>query len=158
MNSAYVAKARCAKRRKVLAYITSNNRLLVFSHPHHPEAGIQVPAGTLGDDETPERAVMREALEETGLTELTLDCLLGEQIRDMADCNLDQIHHRYFFHLRCIGNPPATWRHIEEFPDDKSGEHIFEFFWARLPDRVPELTGEHGKMIPKLLECLADES
>jgi len=69
---------------KVLAYITHANRLLVFSHPHSPEAGIQVPAGTLKDGERPEDAVLREAHEETGLTHLELAGFLGECQRDMS--------------------------------------------------------------------------
>ena len=32
---------------KVVAYITNGQRLLVFTHPLSPEAGIQVPAGTM---------------------------------------------------------------------------------------------------------------
>jgi 8-oxo-dGTP pyrophosphatase MutT (NUDIX family) len=39
--------------------------LLLFQHPH---AGIQIPAGTIEPDETPETALLREAAEETGLT------------------------------------------------------------------------------------------
>lgn len=54
-------------RRKVLAYITNRQRLLVFSHLDIPEAGIQVPGGTLEDGESPEEGVLREAYEETGL-------------------------------------------------------------------------------------------
>lgn len=78
-------------RRKAFAYITSlttsltkslttsRHRLLVFSQPLSPEAGIQVPAGTIGENETPEDAVQREAREETGLSRLTLVELLGRQ-------------------------------------------------------------------------------
>ena len=60
-------------KRKAYAYITYEDRLLVFSHPHAPEAGIQVPGGTLNDDERPEDAVTREAREETGLTGPSFD-------------------------------------------------------------------------------------
>ena len=49
-------------KHKVFAYITYHHRLLVFSHPFAPEAGIQVPAGTIKADEPPEAAVLREAL------------------------------------------------------------------------------------------------
>ncbi|MBA2247495.1 MAG: NUDIX domain-containing protein, partial [Chloroflexia bacterium] len=67
-------------KRKAFAYITSGptsgptsgHRLLVFSHPLSPEAGIQVPAGTIDDGETPEEAVLREASQETGLPSLTV--------------------------------------------------------------------------------------
>ncbi len=34
-------------KRKAFAYITHAHHLLVFSHPAAPEAGIQVPAGTV---------------------------------------------------------------------------------------------------------------
>lgn len=144
-------------KNKVFAYITHSNHLLVFTHPHVPEAGIQVPAGTVEAGEQPEEAVMREAFEETGLTELTLDCFLGTQERDLSDFGLDEIHHRRFYHLRCSGNAPATWQHEERFPSDDA-QHVpilFEFFWVQLPDGVPPLIADHGVMLPKLFEMLS---
>jgi 8-oxo-dGTP diphosphatase len=145
-------------RHKAFAYITHDDRLLVFSHPFSPEAGIQVPAGTIDDGERPEVAVMREAWEETGLPGLTLVRFLGEVRRDRADVGLDEIHHRSFYHLRCTTEPPATWRHEETDPSDGSPAPIvFEFFWARLPDAVPELIAGHGAMIPRLVELLSAE-
>jgi 8-oxo-dGTP pyrophosphatase MutT (NUDIX family) len=54
-----------------LAYITreveSDLELLVFRHVHFPEAGVQVPGGTVDPDEEPEAAVWREVMEESGL-------------------------------------------------------------------------------------------
>lgn len=141
-------------KRKVLAYITHQQKLLVFSHPNAPEAGIQVPAGTIEEGETPEQAVLREAFEETGLTDLALDGFLGEQERDMADFGREEIHHRYFYHLRYQGEPRAVWRHAERFPSDSHELHIFEFFWATLPDQVPNLIADHGLLLPQLIERL----
>ncbi len=40
-------------RHKVYAYITHGHRLLVFSHRDFPEAGIQVPGGTMEEGEDP---------------------------------------------------------------------------------------------------------
>jgi ADP-ribose pyrophosphatase YjhB (NUDIX family) len=54
----------------VLAYITCQQKLLVFRHSYEPEAGIQVPAGTIEEGEPPEQAVLCEAFAETGLTGL----------------------------------------------------------------------------------------
>lgn len=71
--------------RKAFAYITWNDSLLVFSHPRSPEAGLQVPAGTVRDDETPEQAVMREATEETGLGDLEIVDFLGEHVKHRSD-------------------------------------------------------------------------
>src|SRR5690348_12374526 len=100
-----------ALKRKVFAYITHTDRLLVFRHPTAPEVGIQVPAGTVQAGEPPAVAVLREAAEETGLDGLRLARLLGEQLRRMADFGRDEVHHRYFYHLCCPGAPPITWRH-----------------------------------------------
>jgi 8-oxo-dGTP diphosphatase len=142
---------------KVFAYITNRNRLLVFSHPFVPEAGIQVPGGTIEVDERPEEAVLREAFEETRLSDLIIDAFLGEHIRDMSDFGHDQIHHRYFYHLLCKGNPPATWRHEErDSPDSpKPIPIMFEFLWAPLPEGIPPLIADHGKMLPQLLKRLS---
>ena len=142
-------------KHKVFAYITYGNRLLVFRHPFDPEAGIQVPAGTLEPGEVPEDGVMREAFEETGLSELTLDCFLGEQERDMVDFGLNEIHHRRFYHLRYNGPHVATWRHTELFSSEDPEERpVFEFFWVSLPDAVPALIADHGVMLPRLVSKL----
>lgn len=143
-------------KQKVFAYITHKQRLLVFSHPFAPEAGIQVPAGTINAGEQPEVAVLREAFEETGLTGLTLAGFLGEQKRDMSDFGRNEIHHRRFYHLHCKQEPPSQWRHEELFPsDDPSSTPIpFDFFWVALPHEVPQLIADHGIMLPQLLKLL----
>ena len=66
--------------------------------------------------------------------------------------------HRRFYHLRCTGSPPETWRHEEADPSDgESGPILFEFFWAPLPDGVPSLIADQGKMLPPLVEKLFSE-
>jgi len=65
---------------KVTALITrlkgEQRQLLLIQHPY---AGIQIPAGTIEPDETPEQAVLREASEETGLSGLTVAAYLGNE-------------------------------------------------------------------------------
>ena len=140
--------------KKVFAYITYQQRLLLFRQIGEPEIGIQVPAGTVEEGEAPEEAVLREAFEETGLSDLVLDQFLGEQVRDMADFGIEAIHHRYFYHLRCQEQPPVRWRHEERFSSDHSGTHVFELFWVALPDEVPPLTADFDVMLPRLIELL----
>ncbi len=48
-------------KHKVFAYITHGHHLLVFRHLYVPEAGIQVPAGTVEENERSEDAVLRNA-------------------------------------------------------------------------------------------------
>ena len=143
---------------KVFAYITHRDRLLVFRHTDFPEAGVQVPAGTVLKDEELEAAVLREAEEETGLHDLSIKAYLGDQIRNMADVGKDEIHHRHFYHLLCGGDPPEEWLHDETSPSDGGISPIhFEFFWAEMPDQVPELIADHGIMLPQLEERMRFE-
>jgi 8-oxo-dGTP diphosphatase len=146
-------------KRKALAYITHHNRLLVFRHPDSPQAGIQVPGGTVGVNEDLDAAVLREAHEETGLTDLTIVGFLGEAFRAMDDFPGDfapgEIHHGFFYHLRCGGEPLPSWRHYERFGSDDDADPIaFDFFWVALPDGVPKLFADQGLFIPQLLESL----
>lgn len=144
-------------KRKAFAYITHGNRLLVFRHPNAPDAGIQVPAGTMKDGERPVDAVMREAYEETGLAGLELVRFLGEQVHDTTDFGGDEVHHRYFYHLRYTGDPPMTWRHYESDPDTDEPElPLFEFFWATIPHGVPPLIADHGALLPRLIRQLQE--
>ena len=136
---------------KVFAYITNQNRLLVFRHTDFPEAGIQVPAGTVMPNEDLEAAVLREAREETGLQGLVIRAYLGNQIRNMEDTGREEIHHRHFYHLLCGGDPPDQWQHDETNPSDGDPVPIhFEFFWAKMPDQIPELIADHGILLPGL--------
>jgi ADP-ribose pyrophosphatase YjhB (NUDIX family) len=84
---------------KVVAYIVRDKRgrreLLVFRHRDHPEAGLQVPAGTVRYGEDIRAALVREISEETGL-ELT-----GEPVRlgvfDYPNYETGQINERHVF-------------------------------------------------------------
>ncbi len=140
-----------ARKAKVFAYITSGRRILLLAHPDHPEAGIQVPAGTMQQDETVEQAAIREATEETGLTELEFVEVLGEQSFDMRAFGRDEIHDRTFTHIRCHEPAPDAWEHWETDPDDSPGERIrFELFWASLDGPLPKLIAGHDAFIEAL--------
>jgi len=112
-----------------------------------------VPAGTVKQGEPPDQAVMREAIEETGLQTLTLAAYLGQV--DHPVPHHDQVHRRRFYHLLCQGTPPARWQHYETDPSGGASKPIrFEFFWAPLPNNLPELAPGHDCLLPKLLESL----
>jgi 8-oxo-dGTP diphosphatase len=137
--------------RKVVAYITQEDKLLVFSHPHHPEAGIQVPAGTVEEDESPREAVLREAREETGLDDLEIQSYLGVREHDLSAYGRSEVGRQHFFHLVFRGEAPARWRHYEMHPSEGSAEPIeFELFWVKFPEGVPELAGGQGALLSKL--------
>ena len=71
---------------KVTAFITRRGpagqpQLLLFQHP---QAGVQIPAGTVEAGEDWPTAVLREATEETGLTQLTIQRKLGQIDNELA--------------------------------------------------------------------------
>jgi len=141
--------------RKAFAYITYRGQLLVFRHLDFPEAGIQVPAGTIKPGEALDAAALREAREETGLETLALVSFLGEQLRDMTDFGKRETHHRFFYHLRCTEPPPATWQHDEPDASGAPDKHPrFAFFWATFPGGVPPLIADHDALLPALIQRL----
>ncbi len=134
--------------RKAMAYITRGNELLIFRQPDSPEAGLQVPGGTIEDGESPEAAVMREAFEETGLDDLQLVRALGEQVRDMVEAGKGEIHHRFVFHLT-TADPRAAWRSYENAPFEGGDPIALDMFFVPLSD-VPSLITEHDLFVGRL--------
>lgn len=138
-------------REKVVAYITSGARLLVFAHVDSPEAGVQVPAGTIEAGEDPAEAVVREACEETGLCDLEVRSCLGAQDYRFVRGTTAHFHRRHYFHLVAAGAVPERWRHLERHPSTGGPDPIaFELHWARIPDEVPPLAAELGAFLDRL--------
>jgi 8-oxo-dGTP diphosphatase len=134
---------------KVIAYVTQGEHLLVFRHTAYPEAGIQVPAGTIEPGESPEEAVLREVREETGLSALRIKRLLAIREQDLSSFGQAEVYRRHFFHIEVFEEVPTTWRHWEALPSQ--GEPVeFEFFWVKLPNHVPELSGGQDELLSEL--------
>jgi 8-oxo-dGTP pyrophosphatase MutT (NUDIX family)/SAM-dependent methyltransferase len=132
---------------KVAVYITRGDRLLVFKHVHQPEAGIQVPGGTLEPGEAPVEGALREAREETGLTALQAVAYLGttDYAFDPPD---PKIARRHYVHLLCLEDTPDTWVAWEHDPSDGSpGPIAFQHCWVPLA-AVPRLCPSMGDLLP----------
>jgi 8-oxo-dGTP pyrophosphatase MutT (NUDIX family) len=71
---------------KVTAFVTAHTskgtELLLFRHPN---AGIQIPAGTVNPGETPDQAVIREVAEETGLVEIEISRYLSARLEQLPE-------------------------------------------------------------------------
>jgi 8-oxo-dGTP pyrophosphatase MutT (NUDIX family) len=143
---------------KVLAYITHGTRLLVFRQPDFPEAGIQVPGGSVSPHEPLDLAVMREAREETGLDRLRLEAFLGDTQHDFSPRGRFEIHHRHYYHLTASDDVPETWHHHETDPSEGVYDSIlFELLWVQLPDGVPRLISDMDEMLPQLVSRMGTD-
>ncbi|RQX08716.1 NUDIX hydrolase [Micromonospora inaquosa] len=119
---------------KVVAYTVHDDRLLVFVHAddeQFDQSGLQVPAGTVGENELLEQAVLREAFEETALHGLRIERYLGTAEWDVRPY-ADEVHVRHFFHLSVEdAEVPDRWIAVER-GDGDSKPIRFELYWLPL--------------------------
>jgi 8-oxo-dGTP diphosphatase len=136
-------------RRKVLAYITRGEEpdweILVFKQKDNPDAGIQVPGGTIESDEFIIDALYREIEEETGITRENLE-LKGKVIKNKYfPEHKNKIYERTIFHLSYIGDNDEKWEYIVQGNGKDEGMTFCHRF---VPvDQIPELAGNQDEAI-----------
>lgn len=135
-------------KHKVLAYITrergGRTELLVFNQRDHPEAGLQVPAGTVEPGEPIEHALWREVAEEAGLTAAELR--LARRLVEHPEPEWDQVRH--VFHLAASVDLPEAWTHLVQGAGEDAGM-AFVYHWATLDIR---LAGDQHRWLDALQE------
>ena len=110
--------------------------LLVFEHAGQPEAGLQVPGGTVEAGETPLEGVAREVLEESGLALggwEAVATLAHEHVAGSATPGPQRWH--------CFATTPATplpdsWRFEPRGSASERGLR-FEYRWIALAGGAP---------------------
>lgn len=132
-------------KHKVLVYLLRSTaagaEFLAFTHRDFPDAGLQVPAGTVEPGEPLETAACRELAEESGLT--------AEQVRLVGKLAVadepewDQRRHVYLFEPR--GPLPDRWAHTVAGAGEDQGM-VFEFDW-RPVGAANELAGGQGRFM-----------
>lgn len=136
---------------KVLCYIVRDGRLLVFRHTDYSyeEVGIQVPAGSIREGETPEAAALREAREETGLKDFKIVRKLGETEYDISPYRFE-IQRRHVFHLEVTEPTPDRWSSQEDHDGEQEPTH-FECFWVPL-EAAHILQSGQGALLGRLYD------
>ena len=117
---------------KVLCYIVRDGRLLVFRHVDYDleQVGIQVPAGSIRQGESPEDAALREAHEETSLSQLSVARKLGETTYDLSPYRYE-IQHRHVFQPQVHEPTQQRWP-SQELHDGQQPPTRLECFWIPL--------------------------
>jgi len=121
--------------RRVVAYVVRDGELLVFNHSDFPEAGTQVPAGTVNADEDPAASVVREVFEETGVQARIVRPLgTTDEIAPRGDAR------RNFFFVLATDDPRDEWVHVVH---GGGGDHGLTFMcrFAALA-QLPPLAGD----------------
>jgi 8-oxo-dGTP pyrophosphatase MutT (NUDIX family) len=136
---------------KVLCYVVRDEKLLVFRHTDYSyeEVGIQVPAGSIRTGEAPDAAALREAREETGLTEFTIVRKLGETEYDISPYRFE-IQRRHVFHLELTEPTPERWISQEDH-DGEQDPTRFECFWIPL-EAAHILQSGQGALLGRLCD------
>ena len=136
---------------KVIAYITrafeNRTQVLVFEHQDMPEAGVQVPAGTLEPNESLEAAVLREVHEEAGIHFSGKAKQIGRFKWFRADRN--ELHYRNVFHLKSDITLKDEWLH-EVSGHGEDHQMIFRFYWMDIEKAEKVLEVDQGKYLALL--------
>lgn len=141
-------------KQKVLAYITRNNsgrdqkddEVLVFLHRDHPEAGLQVPGGTVDPGEDLIEAIIREIFEESGLQMNRADIVRKIGETDYQRKDIPEINHRHYFLIH-TKDLPETWAHTVHSNGADDGL-VFLYSWMKIEQARAELTGKMGELLP----------
>jgi 8-oxo-dGTP pyrophosphatase MutT (NUDIX family) len=114
---------------KAYVYVLQDEKVLVFRQPDHPEAGLQVPGGTIDRGESPHTAARRELEEETRVTVARVPTPVSVGQWSMEPYR-DEIQDRHFFVLHDRGEfPRQRWIGGEPPVTGRTVGVSFQFEW-----------------------------
>jgi len=138
------------QKTKVLGYIikgfNESIHLLIFSHRDFPNAGLQVPGGTIEEGEELQIGMLREIKEESGLSEFSSVNYLGKSIYIAK--SKQELHERHFFQLNYGGRKEGNFIHeVTSGKEDKG--LVFHYQWVPLRE-IPPLAVNLDCMIGRI--------
>lgn len=104
---------------KVLVYLVCRGRILTFEHCDYPEAGLQVPGGTVEEGESIVECAQRELFEESGLRSTAVPVVFNEY-SFFPEWDEGVVHHRHLVSLFDDTIEPAGFAHtVTKGAEDK---------------------------------------
>lgn len=133
---------------KVLVYVVADGHLLVNWHCHHPEAGIQVPGGTIEAGETAGEAAVRELFEESGMV-VAGPAKLLHQVDFLPTWDTSRVHDRHFVMVQHPSGSLTPFMHqVSSGTLDKG--ILLAYFWVPIAVASEILGSGHGAALSKL--------
>ncbi|MFX3625325.1 MAG: NUDIX domain-containing protein [Ectobacillus sp.] len=116
-------------KKKVYAYVTREKegklQLLVYANYDNPDAGLQVPGGSVEHGETLVSALLRDILEESGLNNVKIEKTIADELIHVKEKN--EYQQRYFCHATLTADVKDEWLHTVTSGEDNG--HVFQFKW-----------------------------
>ncbi|AGU50735.1 putative hydrolase, NUDIX family [Variovorax paradoxus B4] len=135
--------------------VDARGRLLVFRHPG--DGNMQLPKGTIEPGESPEVAVRRELLEESGIDHVGELHPLGTLQRDCeAGIEGNTLRHPQLWHLflmRADGPLPETFDHVAMGSPEEDGL-VFSFSWLAAGDGIDNFALPYRQAIARVRAAL----
>jgi len=135
--------------------VDGSGRLLVFHHPG--DKTLQLPKGTIEPGETPEDAVRRELLEESGIRYTGRLESLGTLERDCeagVEGNLHRHAQRWhLFLMRAEGSLPETFDHVATGSPEEEGL-VFSFSWLSPETPLDGFAAPYANAIARVRQAL----
>jgi ADP-ribose pyrophosphatase YjhB (NUDIX family) len=130
-------------------------RLLVFRHPE--DGNMQLPKGTIEAGESPEVAVRRELLEESGIDYAGPLHSLGTLERE-CEAGVEGNTHRHpqlwhLFLMRANGALPETFEHMATGSPEEEGL-MFSFSWLGAGDSTEDFALPYRQTIERVRAAL----
>ena len=135
--------------------VDARGRLLVFHHPE--DGGMQLPKGTIEPGESPEDAVRRELLEESGIAYAGALQPLGTMERDCEAGIEGNVHrHAQLWHLflmQADRTLPETFDHVAMGSPEEDGL-VFSFRWLAAGDALDNFALPYRQAIERVRAAL----
>ena len=131
--------------------VDARGRLLVFRHPE--DGNMQLPKGTIEPGESPEVAVRRELLEESGLDYAGPLQALGTLERE-CEAGVEGNTHRHpqlwhLFLMRAEAPLPETFAHMATGSPEEEGL-VFSFRWLKPDDPLEDFALPYRQTIERV--------
>jgi 8-oxo-dGTP pyrophosphatase MutT (NUDIX family) len=135
--------------------VDSRGRLLVFRHPE--DGNMQLPKGTIEPGESPEVAVRRELLEESGIDYAGPLQSLGTLDRE-CEAGVEGNTHRHpqlwhLFLMRAEGRLPETFLHTATGSPEEEGL-VFLFRWLEAGESLDDFALPYRQTIERVRAAL----